>query len=825
MKKVLITMGVIVMFLTGTAQKKWQKEGIKRSGPVCYASKTSHKSYIAPPEEYLKRLKSGQAKQSQIIVDYVGFTDTPKAAFEYAVDIWEYLLRSPVPIHMTARWTSLDTDVLGNCSPYEYYGNFEGAPLKDHYYPVALAEKLTGTEINGETTPDMIAQFNKDNKDWYFGTDGNTPANKYDFVSIVMHEIAHGLGFTGSFSENSGLGTYGSAESFPDVFDEFVINRNQQQLIDTTLFANPSAELLQQLTSGFLYSKSDVAKQSSSDGKYPRLYAPDPFDNGSSIYHLNEYTYMPGDTNSLMTPFAGAGEAIHHPGPHVLGIFADMGWIYTSIIHQEIGDIETVTEPIPVFATISTDTGIDSSSVTLVYTTAEFDTADSISLQYDPVNGRFSATFPNLENGKVKYYLAVTDTAQRVFRLPTEVPNDYFDFIIGPDTIPPVITHDPVKYMLELVQTADIDVTATDNIGIATVVVEYKINNQDAIELPLTETDSVTFSGQFNFDGLVDGDSVSYRIIATDSSSNSMTASLPEVGYFTFYVNGIYDPVTSYSNDFNTKDLDFISSDFYTATEAFFDNGTLNSPHPYPSPDQDDTNYEFTALLKYPIILSNYIKMTFNEVVLVEPGETGTVFGDDEFWDYAVVEGSKKGQDNWLPLVDGYDSRANSTWLLTYNSYISGNNSIAVGKKSFFNLRNINLLENGNFATGDTILIRFRLFSDPYAHGWGWAIDNLTIQSPPTDAGYAEISPASVAIYPNPVKDKLLIKGSFDKYVGEITISLRNSTGTLEYQKLINPKINQFEEIIDTSPLSPGLYLVTIQYENGQISTEKIIKQ
>ena len=31
---------------------------------------------------------------------------------------------------------------------------------------------------------------------------------------------------------------------------------------------------------------------------------------------------------------------------------------------------------------------------------------------------------------------------------------------------------------------------------------------------------------------------------------------------------------------------------------------------------------------------------------------------------------------------------------------------------------------------GDTILVRFRLFSDPYANGWGWAIDNLRIQIP-----------------------------------------------------------------------------------------------
>ncbi|MCK7534680.1 MAG: hypothetical protein MZV63_28610 [Marinilabiliales bacterium] len=44
----------------------------------------------------------------------------------------------------------------------------------------------------------MNATFNKEVK-WYFGTDGNTPELLYDFVTVVLHEIGHGLGFTGFF--------------------------------------------------------------------------------------------------------------------------------------------------------------------------------------------------------------------------------------------------------------------------------------------------------------------------------------------------------------------------------------------------------------------------------------------------------------------------------------------------------------------------------------------------------------------------------------------------------------------------------------------------
>ena len=58
-------------------------------------------------------------------------------------------------------------------------------------------------------------------------------------------------------------------------------------------------------------------------------------------------------------------------------------------------------------------------------------------------------------------------------------------------------------------------------------------------------------------------------------------------------------------------------------------------------------------------------------------------------------------------------------------------------------------MDNDFFSEGDTILIRFRLFSDPYAHGWGWAIDNLRIQFV-VSAPLTVLSPGNIAVYPNP---------------------------------------------------------------------------
>ncbi|MCD6354444.1 MAG: hypothetical protein J7L95_02745 [Prolixibacteraceae bacterium] len=154
----------------------------------------------------------------------------------------------------------------------------------------------------------MNAEFNK-SINWYFGIDGkNTPDSLYDFVSVVLHEIGHGLGFTGFFFVDKDLGggyglwDYGDATSF----DLLVVQNNGDQLVDTTLFANPSDKLKTALISGALYANSPVAKIGL-NGNKPRLYVPTTWDNGSSIYHLNDATYPAGNPNSLMTHAAEQG--------------------------------------------------------------------------------------------------------------------------------------------------------------------------------------------------------------------------------------------------------------------------------------------------------------------------------------------------------------------------------------------------------------------------------------------------------------------------------------------------------------------------------------
>jgi len=179
------------------AQSKWRKEAVRVDPVVCYASEETGHAAVPPPQEFMNRLKSAP-KSSDIVVKYINFPDSAREAFEYAVGIWETLISTSVPIYVEARWERLNSGTLGNCSANGFYVNFDGAPMADTYYPVAIVEKITGKEITGSANPDMTACFNS-SVAWYYGTDLKTPGSKYDFISTVLHEIAHGLGITGFF--------------------------------------------------------------------------------------------------------------------------------------------------------------------------------------------------------------------------------------------------------------------------------------------------------------------------------------------------------------------------------------------------------------------------------------------------------------------------------------------------------------------------------------------------------------------------------------------------------------------------------------------------
>jgi hypothetical protein len=300
--------------------RQWQVEKLNYDmfdGCTLQLLKEPSRLYIPAPERFRQGVQT-----ATFIVDYEGFTPQAQAAFQYAVDIWSSILVSSVPIRIKAKWAPLATGVLGSAGPNGFAND------GSKWFPIALAEAMGGAALNNPDSADIKATFSSSFSNWYLGTDGNPASNEFDFVSVVLHELGHGLGFIGSMEYNNGSGSWGGGTSLPFVYDIYAVNGSGQQLIDTNIFPNPSMELGQQLVSNNLFYNSP--KTVSANGGTPApIYAPNPWEQGSSYSHFDEATYG-GTQNALMTPSIAPGEVIHSPGPLMLALFEDNGWTVSS---------------------------------------------------------------------------------------------------------------------------------------------------------------------------------------------------------------------------------------------------------------------------------------------------------------------------------------------------------------------------------------------------------------------------------------------------------------------------------------------------------------
>ncbi len=132
-------------------------------------------------------------------------------AFQHAADIWSARLDSNVPIRIRAQFTALGAGVLGSAGPVSVVRNFAGAPLANTWHHIALANKLAGVDLN-PTADDINANFST-NFNFYLGIDNNH-GSQPDLVTVLLHEFAHGLGFSQLANLNSGALFNGSPDHY-----------------------------------------------------------------------------------------------------------------------------------------------------------------------------------------------------------------------------------------------------------------------------------------------------------------------------------------------------------------------------------------------------------------------------------------------------------------------------------------------------------------------------------------------------------------------------------------------------------------------------------
>ena len=138
-------------------------------------------------------------------------------AFQHAANLWGARLDSNVPIRIRAQFTPLGAGVLGSAGAISVVRDFPNAPLPATWYHVALANKLAGVDLL-PANDDINANFST-NFNFYLGLDNNH-GTQPDLVVVLLHEFAHGLGF----SQFASLGTGALFSGFPDVYNSKLLD-------------------------------------------------------------------------------------------------------------------------------------------------------------------------------------------------------------------------------------------------------------------------------------------------------------------------------------------------------------------------------------------------------------------------------------------------------------------------------------------------------------------------------------------------------------------------------------------------------------------------
>ena len=257
-------------------------------------------------------------------------------ATQAAADIWGQVLTSSTAIVIGATWPSNlpceDTGAtLASAGSHSGTRNFPGS-FPNTWYPLALANALSGTDRNG-TTVEIDAVFNirigqpgcLSSRQWYYGLDNNHGSFGVDLVAVALHEFGHGLGFSSFTDESTGVQPSGS----PTIYDRFLKDNttgklwpdmsNSERIASAINFRNlvwigsqVTAAVPGVLSSGF-------------DGtNHARLYTPNPVEAGSSVSHFDT-SLTP---NQLMEPNISNNltHSVSVPQDLTLSLLVDLGW-------------------------------------------------------------------------------------------------------------------------------------------------------------------------------------------------------------------------------------------------------------------------------------------------------------------------------------------------------------------------------------------------------------------------------------------------------------------------------------------------------------------
>jgi len=199
-----------------------------------------------------------------------------RIAYEFAADLWGSVLKSKVDIKVGASFQALACTptgaVLGSAGPNWIDRDFPNAPLSGVWYHSALADSIAKQDLDPyEDDPlDIVSRFNGDigvrpdcltGADWYYGLDGKTPAGSINFLNVVMHEIGHGLGFSGFINKTTGAFIFDGISPKPDVYSRWAIASASGRRFDDPSMTDADRALAMRTLEGTVWGGPTVTRE------------------------------------------------------------------------------------------------------------------------------------------------------------------------------------------------------------------------------------------------------------------------------------------------------------------------------------------------------------------------------------------------------------------------------------------------------------------------------------------------------------------------------------------------------------------------------------
>ncbi len=259
-----------------------------------------------------------------------------------AANQWGAVLAGNITIRVSAKWTALsctqNSAVLGSAGATEVFRNFFHAPVSGHWYAKALADQLSGSDLD-PANADISANFNLNLGKpgclagifFYLGLDNNHGSN-IDFYTVLLHELAHGLGFQ-TFTSGS---TGNFLQGFPSIWDDFIFDNTTNKTWSQMTAGERSTSALN--TGHLVWNGANVITsvpqvlQPNGTGGFTgadsqnraQLYAPSTFQSGSSVSHYDTAL----TPNQIMEPFI-TPTLVHQitpPTDLTFPLLNDIGW-------------------------------------------------------------------------------------------------------------------------------------------------------------------------------------------------------------------------------------------------------------------------------------------------------------------------------------------------------------------------------------------------------------------------------------------------------------------------------------------------------------------